>query len=351
MRGWLWPALLTGTLVFKVSGQSNLPPVIPVTEATNYLYQQVVVRDVVVQVALRSTVALLNLNQQYPGSPLTCVIQANHTNRFPDLDGYLGQLVEVSGRVTAYQGRPQIILTSTNQIKVLDAAPAGSQPLLATSEAISPAAAADPPAITPQVAAPTTVSAEAKPEHAVWWVLGVLGGIVGLLGASVLWLWRRGTGSSGGSAPSLAVARLTAPLDATTDSQTAEEWKQRALVAEAMAGQHGQKLREKLMPELLDFAKQSLVQGLYAQRSALLETQQVAQKTLEELEGRLAALQLPSPERIRAYEQRIAELEKEVAAQGENVRELTRATLDLLRRKLESEREGSVSLDWRGRPH
>ena len=351
MRALSLVAFLTGTLAFRVSGQTNLPPLIPVTDATNYMYQQVVVRDVVVQVVLRSTVALLNLNQQYPGSPLTCVIQANHTNRFPDLDGYLGQLVEISGRITPYQGRPQIILTATNQISILDAAPTSSERLPATNEPMTPAAVADQPTITHQATAPTIVSAQARPDRAVWWIVGVLGVSIGLLGASVLWLWRRSVGSSGGGAPPLSLARLTAPAGAATDSLTAEEWKQRALVAEAMAGQHGQILREKLMPELLDFAKQSLVQGLYAQRSALIETQQMAQKTLEELEGRLAALQLPSPERIRAYEQRIAELEKEVATQGENVRELTRATLELVRKKLESEREGSISLDWRGRPH
>ena len=351
MRALSLVAFVTGTLAFNVSGQTNLPPLIPVTDATNYMYQQVVVRDVVVQVALRSTVALLNLNQEYPGSPLTCVIRADSTNKFPDLDGYLGQLVEISGRITPYQGRPQIILTSTNQIKIIDGAPTSLQPLPATGEPVTPAGVPDQPIIMPQATAPTIVSAEAKPDRVVWWIVGVFGVIIGLLGASVLWFWRRGVGSSGGGAPPLALARLTAPADATTDSLAAEEWKQRALVAEAMAGQHGRILREKLMPELLDFAKQSLVQGLYAQRSALLETQQVAQKTLEELEGRLAALQLPSPERIRAYEQRIAELEKEVAAQGEKVHELTRATLDLLRRRLESEREGSVSLDWTGRPH
>ncbi len=345
-------AFLTGTLAFKVSGQTNLPPLIPVTDATNYMYHQVVVRDVVVQVARRSTVALLNLNQEYPGSPLTCVIQANNTNKFPDLDGYLGQLVEISGRITAYQGRPQIILTTTNQIKIIDAAPTSSQPLPVTGKPMTPAALAAQPTITPQVTAPTIVSAEAKPDRAVWWIVGMFGVMIGLLGASVLWLWRRGVGSSGGGALPSALARLTAPADATTDSLAAEEWKQRALVAEAMAGQHGQILREKLMPELLDFAKQSLVQGLYAQRSALIETQQMAQKTLEELEGRLAALQLPLAERIRAYEQRIAELQKEVATQGENVRELTCATLELVRKKLESERdEGSISFHWTGNPH
>ena len=106
-----------------------------------------------------------------------------------------------------------------------------------------------------------------------------------------------------------------------------------------MAGRQGQILREKLMPELAEFAKQSLVQGLYAQRNALIETQQVAQQALVELETRLAKLQLSLPERIRAYEKRIGELEKEVESQGEEMRELTRATLVLVRKKLEDERE------------
>jgi recombinational DNA repair ATPase RecF len=76
---------------------------------------------------------------------------------------------------------------------------------------------------------------------------------------------------------------------------------------------------------------------LYAQRNALLERQQKAQQALAEFESRLAALQLPLQERIRAYEKRIAELEKEVETQGEEMRELTRATLALVRKKLEDE--------------
>jgi hypothetical protein len=117
-----------------------------------------------------------------------------------------------------------------------------------------------------------------------------------------------------------------------------DDWKQRALVAEAMAGKQGQMLREKIMPELAEFAKQSLVQGLYAQRNALIETQQKAQQALTQLESQLAALHLPFQERIRAYEKRIAELEKEVETQGEEMRELTRATLVLVRKKLEDEK-------------
>ena len=123
-----------------------------------------------------------------------------------------------------------------------------------------------------------------------------------------------------------------------TAAASVDDWKQRALVAEAMAGQQGQMLREKIMPELTEFAKQSLVQGLYAQRNELIDKQQKAQQAVAQLERRLAVLQLPLHDRIRAYEKRVAELEKEVENQGEEMRELTRTTLDLLRRKLEDER-------------
>lgn len=332
-------ALLTVALAFQVSGQTNVPPEILATDATNYMNQQVVVRDVVVQVALRPTLALLNLNQQYPHSPLTCVIRGNNTNNFPDLENYVGQRVEVSGRITAYQGRPQIILTTTNQIKILDTAPTSLQPLLAASAPATPVAVTDPPTTIGRATAQSVAPAEAKPDRPVWWIVGTFGVIIGLLVALVFLFWRRGVGHSGARVPESALVQLTAPADVTTDPAAVEEWKQRALVAEAMAGRQGQILREKLMPELADFAKQSLVQGLYAQRNALIETQQVAQQALVELESRLAALQLSLPERIRAYEQRIGELEKEVETQGAEVRELTRATLALVRKKLEDERE------------
>jgi hypothetical protein len=65
----------------------------------------------------------------------------------------------------------------------------------------------------------------------------------------------------------------------------------------------------------------------------------VAPQALVEMESRLATLQLPLPERIRAYEKHIGELEKEVESQGEEMRELTRATLVLVRKMLEDERE------------
>ncbi len=335
------------TLVWaaNVSAQTNAPPRITAAAATNYLNQEVVVTGRVAQVTIRPTIVFLNLNQRYPDSPLTCVIKGSDTNNFSDLKNYQDKEVEVSGRITDFQGKPEIILTTTNQIKILADTQSGAQapqPVVqpATNEAppVSPAPAR-PTTKTAQPVSQPTVAAAQTPSQVVWWITGSLAVVIALLGFVVFRFWHKGVAGSGTRAVHSMSALPALPEGAATDSLSVEDWKQRALVAEAMAGRQGQMLREKIMPELAEFAKQSLVQGLYAQRNALIERQQKAQQALAEFESRLAALQLPFQERIRAYEKRIVELEKEVETQGEEMRELTHATLVLVRKKLEDERE------------
>ncbi len=335
------PRLIVIPLLLFASGgaamaQTNLVQYISADKSTNYMGVQVVVTDMVVQVAIRPTVVLLNLNKRYPDSPLTCVIRRSDTNQFPDVESYLGKRVEVSGRIIDYQGRPEIILTSINQITILEATSTSASPSLSTLE--SPATAVQPP--TPTTPAPLLdeqiVKTKDQPGQAGWLIAGSLGIIIVLLGFLVLLFWRRNRDVKPN--PVLTTALVKTSDEPGNDSVSVAEWKKRALVAEAMAGQQGQMLREKIMPELTEFAKQGLVQGLYAQRNALIERQLKAQEVVAEMERRLMALQVPLQERIRAYEQRVAELEREVESQGEELRELTRATLQLVRRKLEDER-------------
>jgi hypothetical protein len=186
---------------------------------------------------------------------------------------------------------------------------------------------------------PANSAVAANNQNPVVWIIAALGIIIFLLGWLVLVLKRNAAGSQKNSNSAMAVATPPTKSVQKESSESVEEWKQRALLAEAMAGKQGQMLREKIMPELAEFAKQSLVQGLYAQRNTLLDTQQKAQQALAQMESQLASLQLPLQERIRAYEKRIVELEKAVETQGEEMRELTRATLILVRKKLEDEKE------------
>jgi len=152
-----------------------------------------------------------------------------------------------------------------------------------------------------------------------WWIAGALTLILALLAWLVL-MFRRGGAAKllpAGSAHALLTESGHQPPSA--DASANHDLKERALA------------------ELTEFAKQSLVQGLYSQRNALLETHQKAQRELAELETRLVSLHLS--DRVQAYEKRIAELEKELQTRSGELHELTNATLLLLRKKLEEEKQ------------
>ena len=319
--------------------QTNTLPRITAIDATNFLNQQVVVIDKVVQVAYRSNIWLLHLNQKYPRSPLNATIRKSYTNNFPNISNCLGKQVELTGLIVDFRGRLELALTNPDQITILGPArdnangtPPASEAAIKTllpTHATTPSIAATAPPAT----APAVPGSDDNSNRAINLILSLLAAIVVLLVAAMVVFWRRQMSPAPLPRPLLILPAMPAA------DPSAEGWKQRALVAEAMAGKQGELLREKMIPELTEFAKQSLVQGLVAQRNVLLETQRKAQQALMELETRLGALQAPLHERIRVYENRIAELEQEVETQGEEVRELTRATLTLVRRKLEDERQ------------
>ena len=189
--------------------------------------------------------------------------------------------------------------------------------VLVTSEPI--------PSVHPNAAAPPAAALASIPANnqsaAAWWIAGALTLIGVLLAWLLLMLRRSGVGESRLLPATPAHALLTEGRAATATVDPAAN----------------QQLKERALAELTEFAKQSLVQGLYSQRNTLLEAQQKAQRELVELESRLVALQLP--DRIQAYEKRVAELEKELETRSGEVRELTSATLLLLRRKLEEEKQ------------
>lgn len=97
-------------------------------------------------------------------------------------------------------------------------------------------------------------------------------------------------------------------------------------------------VQSSLAPHLVDALKDAVVQELAGQRRELLAAQQAAAAELTELARRLEAVQTPLLERLRAYEQRIGELEKDLADQSKENRELLKLKIDLLREKIESER-------------
>jgi hypothetical protein len=203
--------------------------------------------------------------------------------------------------------------------------------------AIPPAPANSP---TP-IAAPQNVwpkAAQSEPGTALWIILTGLGAIMGLLIWGIVIVKRLARNATLAQESKALTPRM---IGDNSNATSPDAWQQRALAAEALAAKQTQILDEKVGPELRQFAKEALVQGLYHQRSALIETQKRAQQALADLENRLSELNLPVHERIRAYEKRIAELEKELETRDEEMRELTRATLLLVKQKLEQEREST----------
>ena len=124
-----------------------------------------------------------------------------------------------------------------------------------------------------------------------------------------------------------------------------EPWAERALAAEARADKATALLRARLMPQMARWMMGELVQRLLAHRSDLVNSQQRAEDDVAELEKRLEKIHAPLAERLAAYEKRIAELERELAAKGEENKELIEAKIESARKKLATER-AKVPLKW-----
>jgi hypothetical protein len=96
-------------------------------------------------------------------------------------------------------------------------------------------------------------------------------------------------------------------------------------------------VQSSLAPHLVDALKEAVVQELAAQRRELLFAQQAASAELTELARRLESVQAPLIERLRAYEQRITDLERELGEQSKENRELLKLKIDLIREQIEAE--------------
>lgn len=105
-------------------------------------------------------------------------------------------------------------------------------------------------------------------------------------------------------------------------------------------------VQSSLAPHLIEALKDAVVQELAAQRRELLAGQQAAAAELTELARRLEAVQTPMLERLRAYEERIGELEKDLADQSKENRELLKLKIGMLREKIEAERNASRRVNF-----
>ena len=65
----------------------------------------------------RSGVTFIDVGGRYPDNDFTAVIFAGDATKFPNASTLDGKTVVISGPVQLYQGRPEIILKSADQLK------------------------------------------------------------------------------------------------------------------------------------------------------------------------------------------------------------------------------------------
>ncbi|MEO6245689.1 MAG: hypothetical protein ABIQ12_09650, partial [Opitutaceae bacterium] len=109
----------------------------------------------------------------------------------------------------------------------------------------------------------------------------------------------------------------------------------RALLAEGKAD----RAQEAIRTGALGWMRDKVFSTMSHQRAELLSVQRKAEAEIRELEQRLERLHTPLKERVTAYEKRIEELEKDLAAKGEQNRELIQARISVARQQLTVERE------------
>lgn len=105
-------------------------------------------------------------------------------------------------------------------------------------------------------------------------------------------------------------------------------------------------LRARLMPHFAAMVKEKIVTHLLSQRRQLIAAQQQAAAEIAALEERLERIHAPLQERVKAYETRISDLEKELEARTAENRELINATIALAKQRLEEEKSGARVVSW-----
>jgi Endonuclease/Exonuclease/phosphatase family len=127
------------------------------------------------------------------------------------------------------------------------------------------------------------------------------------------------------------------PAAGTTHTESAA-WKRRALDAERRAAGAQEAIRRGVVPHFRQWVKQKFAQRLLQDRSQLLLAQQSAARKAIAVDQRLARIEIQIREQNLAYEQRIQELSRELAAAKEENRDLIRSRIAQIKLEMEATR-------------
>ena len=105
---------------FEYKRSENPVAVISPLDASEYMGKFVTVKGLVADVYRSDKVAYLNFIKKFPDNPFSGVVFAREFDAFGDLNVYQNKNVEISGRISTYRGKPQMILNKPSQIKIVN---------------------------------------------------------------------------------------------------------------------------------------------------------------------------------------------------------------------------------------
>ena len=104
------------------TNQTSKPESVSTTSksASKNIGKNAAVKGYVADVFKNAKVAYLNFDGKFPKNSFSAVVFKGDFSTFGDLNRYRGKTVEVSGIITEYKGKPQIILKDPSQLKIVN---------------------------------------------------------------------------------------------------------------------------------------------------------------------------------------------------------------------------------------
>ena len=114
-------ALITCAAALCIAVAAAMPAraeTITAADAKAHVGQTVTVEGAVGNIATgRAGTTFIDVDGRYPDNSFAAVIFAADRSKFPDLQAFGGKTVDITGAVSLYRGKPEIILKSADQMK------------------------------------------------------------------------------------------------------------------------------------------------------------------------------------------------------------------------------------------
>jgi DNA/RNA endonuclease YhcR with UshA esterase domain len=112
-------ALVFALVLTAAAAPAHAQTVIAAVDAPKHVGETVTVEGTVsaVHTESHSGVTFIDMGGRFPDQAFTGVIFKDDTGKFPNVESLAGKVVDITGQVHAYKGKPETILNDPAQLK------------------------------------------------------------------------------------------------------------------------------------------------------------------------------------------------------------------------------------------